>query len=122
MKNSQPNFGITLDDLVCFRGVNPSNPNHNRDALSLIRDGIELFEIHKEDLGVPLDILEQGNSVNVLAVYLGLGHLLKNRKIPVTQNEQPEFNLGQETSCGPCKKVEVDYDALLKEKIGRAHV
>jgi hypothetical protein len=116
-RNKEPNFGITLDSLSCFKGVIPATPNQNLEALAFIRDGIELFEIPREGLGVPLEILQHGNSVNLLTLYLGLGYLLKNRKITISVSPQSELNLGLaiKPEKGRCKRVEVDYDQLIKE-------
>jgi hypothetical protein len=82
-----------------------------------MRDGIELFEIPKERLGIPLEILQQANSVNVLSIYLGLGYLLNHRTIEIVRSPQLELDLGQDTSScrGKSKKEKVDYDELLRQ-------
>ena len=96
-KNTEPNFGITLDDMKCFRARPPAAPNQNKEALGFIRDGIDLFEIPREHLGMPLKLLEKQISVDILAGYLGLGHLLLRGEIPTK------------------KQGDVGYDQLLNQ-------
>ncbi|MDO8741123.1 MAG: hypothetical protein Q7J54_06130 [Candidatus Woesearchaeota archaeon] len=94
--NNLPNFGITLDELFSFRSRPKANPGQNYEALSHAIDGIELFEVPRSNLGVPLEMLQHMNPANILSYYTGLGRLITKGAISY-------------------KGQEIEYEMLLKE-------
>lgn len=96
--NELSNFGVTLDELICFESRPKINPNQNKEALKYAIDGIELFEVPTANLGTPLEILQEiRNPAEILSYYIGLGKLITSRSITY-------------------KGGEISYNELLKEE------